>query len=137
MKFPYLIVAIILISNVISCKKNSTMKNETKQITVKNDNGDIVGEMTLKNNILTGLCIWYNNDQNPVSCGLFYDGKPSTGTFLNWSKFIPDLKKDPYKSDLYCKDWITMYEISHLSTNVDYSDLVETYINGKQIDKKL
>ncbi|MDT7828235.1 hypothetical protein RQM65_06130 [Pricia sp. S334] len=110
------------------------MKKENEQITIKNDNGDIVGEMTLKNGALNGLCIWYNSNQNPVSCGLFSDGEPYTGTFIDWSKFIPDLEKEPYRSNLYCKDWVTMFEISHLSTEVRYNHLIETYINGQKID---
>jgi hypothetical protein len=114
------------------CKKEKMNDNNT-QIIVKNDNGDIVGEIGVRDNKIHGLCIWYSGDQNPIACGLFNEGKPYTGTFANWSKFIENWDGGTYQTDLYCQDWVTMFELRSISQATNFNEIIESYSKGQLI----
>lgn len=126
---------IFLLFNILSCNKATNMEHKTTQQIVKNNKQQIVAEIGIKNNKIHGLCIWYNSTQNPITCGLFNEGKPYSGTFINWSLFLPELENNPYKKDLYCKDWVTMFEISHISKEINFNHLIEIYVNGEKINQ--
>ena len=116
------------------CKEEKMDDNRT-QILVKNDNGDIVGEIGIKDNKIHGLCIWYNSNQNPIACGLFNEGLPYAGTIANWSKFIENWGGDSYDLDLYGQDWVTMFEMSSASQAINFDKILESYSNGQLIQK--
>lgn len=47
---------------------------------------------------------------------LFNNGVPLTGTFLNWADFFCDFPKEgPFEAELYCQDWVTIFEAGFLS----------------------
>ncbi|RZJ51065.1 MAG: hypothetical protein EOO19_01670 [Chryseobacterium sp.] len=109
------------------------MKNEIQHI-IKNNNV-IVLEYSIENNQLDGVCKWYSLDGTLLTNGIFKDGKPYEGSFLNWSLKIQNIFKDnPYEVDTYCKDWIEFYESGFDSNLPDYNEFTEFYKEGKKIN---
>ena len=125
---------IILLTSLTTCTnntKNNKMKNENQHI-IKNNNV-IVLEYTLKNNHLDGVCKWYSMDGTLLTNGIFKEGKPYEGSFLNWSLKIQNaFKEDPYETTIYCRDWVEFYESGFDSNLPDYNEFMEFYQNGEK-----
>ena len=124
------IVIIIILSN---CNQTNMQESKTQTI-VRDQQQNIIAELGVKDGQLNGLAIWYNTSSNPVSCGLFFEGKPYTGTFVNWSEFIDDWGDDPYVLEKYAKDYMTMFENGPFGIDRPIDGLIETYVNGTKID---
>lgn len=116
-----------------NCNKTNMQESKT-QIIVRNEQQNIVAELGVKNDTLNGLAIWYNSDGNPVACGLFYNGKPYTGTFLNWSEFIDEWGDDPYLLSKYAKDYMSMFEAGPIGIDRPINELIDSYVNGQKLD---
>src|SRR6266705_275734 len=87
------------------------MTGITREMAIKSDSGESVSRMNLRDSVLEGRCEWYDGWNNLVSYGVFRDGIPFTGTFLNWTRFFGHLRQEhPYDPTVYCQDWITIFE---------------------------
>ncbi|RPH32885.1 MAG: hypothetical protein EHM93_07515 [Bacteroidales bacterium] len=107
---------------------------ERKNIIVRNKRNETVGLIGIEDGVLHGHCEWYNSKGKLISYGLFKKGYPFTGTFLNWSNFLPiSNKNNKYDQEFYCKDWITIYESSFLSESPKYEKIIEAYCNGLRL----
>lgn len=95
--------------------------------------GHTVARMSVAQGRLEGLCEWFDLQGNKLCSGTFSNGKPQTGTFLNWSLHFGEFAgEDPWKPDLYCRDWVTIFEGSHDSALPDYSRFTEVWEDGKK-----
>ncbi|NOU16598.1 MAG: hypothetical protein HOO91_03445 [Bacteroidales bacterium] len=107
---------------------------EGKNIIIKNKRNETVGIMGIENGVLHGPCEWYNGQGKLISYGLFNEGYPIAGTFLNWANFSPiSDKSNKYDLTFYCTDWITIFESSFLSESPKYEKLIEAYYNGLKL----
>ena len=78
-----------------------------KESTVKSDKGFVVIKGSTLNGSMEGECIWYDGTGKPILNGIFRDGKPFSGTFVDWSLEFKELKSDPFEPKEYAKDWVT------------------------------
>jgi hypothetical protein len=131
-------ILIIILTALTACnnnKKKDKMKNEDQHI-IKNNNVTVL-EYAIKDNRLNGTCKWYSLDGILISNGIFKDGKPYEGSFLNWSLKIQNIfKDDPYEVTIYCRDWVAFYENSFDSNLPDYDEFLEFYEKGTPLLKK-
>ena len=110
------------------------MAKITKDVVIKTDRGDVVARMNLKDAVLDEHCEWYDGLGNLVAYGFFNNGAPLTGTFLNWANFFSDFpQEDPFEGELYCQDWVTIFEASFLSESPKYELVTESYSNGRKL----
>ncbi len=87
------------------------MEETTKGIVIKNDLGEVVARINVRDDVLHGHCEWRDGRGSLIAYGFFKDGAPFSGTFLNWSNFLNQLPKDnPYDAAAYCQDWVTIFE---------------------------
>lgn len=126
----YILFLAIVLGN---CKnKNEIKMNRTYKHTIKSK-GVIILEYELKDKKLHGNCNWYSLKGVMLSSGEFKNGKPFTGSFLNWSKVINNIfKEDVYEIESYCKDWVTFYESGFDSALPKYITFLEFYNEGKK-----
>lgn len=110
------------------------MQESKTQRIVRDQQQNIIAELGVQDGQLSGLAIWYNSNSNPVSCGLFFEGKPYTGTFVNWSLFIDEWGEDPYELEKYAKDYMSMFENGPFGIDRPIDTIIETYVNGIKID---
>ena len=104
------------------------------KLIIKDESGKIVAEMSLQNGELNGLCKWFDGTGELVAVGLFKEGQPWSGTFLNWSLFFPSEQGSPiYSLEQHGRDWITLYESQFDSEEPDYEPVVESYCRGKRV----
>lgn len=101
---------------------------------IKNKNDEIVARVGIRDGVLHGHCEWYDGCGKLVAYGLFNSGSPIVGTFLNWARYFsePDKNSD-YAREIYCKDWITVFESGFLSETPKYEMVIEAYYNGQKI----
>ena len=110
------------------------MEETTREIVIKNDTGQIVARVNLRDAVLHGHCEWRDGRDNLVAYGFFKDGAPLTGTFLNWSRFLNQIpKSNPYDATLYCQDWVTVFEISFASEPPKYEMVIEAFYKGRAL----
>ena len=94
---------------------------------IENHQGTTVAILETLNNNLHGHAKWYNPKGEEVASGEFRDGKPWSGTLLNWSRYIDG---DPFSLDHYAKDWVTFFESMYDSEIPDYDTVKEKYQDG-------
>lgn len=104
----------------------------TREIVIRSDMGDLVARINLDGGVLHGQCEWYDGSGELVACGVFKNGLPFTGTFLNWSRFFAD-PTSSYDANNYCKDWVTIFEAGFDSELPNYERVIEAYCKGRQI----
>lgn len=117
-------------------KKIKTFDNmdKTEKIIIKDDFDKVMAVMYVNNLLLHGRCKWYNGRGELVSDGEFQNGKPYTGTFINWSNFLGEFNEEnPYDTSVYCKDWITRFELSFRSEYPKYDIVLENYYEGEKV----
>lgn len=108
------------------------MAGITKEIVIKNKLGEIVARINVRDNVLHGHCEWYDGSGNLIAYGFFMNGAPFTGTFLNWTNFLTQLRKEnPYDVAVYCQDWVSVFEACFRSELPKYEMVIEAYFNGK------
>lgn len=101
---------------------------------IRNKRNELVAKAETKEGVLHGHCEWHNGIGSVISYGLFDDGSPMSGTFLNWAKYFPEFSKyDDYDPSIYCKDWITVFESGFLSESPKYEMVIEAYYNGVRL----
>ena len=136
-KATYKLISILLVTIFItSCisEKNRNKKMEIKKHIIENNNQKVL-EYSVRNNQLHGECIWYAHNGVMIASGVFKDGKPYTGSFLNWSKVIDNIfLEDNYEVKTYCRDWISFYESGFDSKSPDYTSFLEFYDQGKRVE---
>lgn len=113
---------------------NNSQNDEIETITVKNKQGNVVLEAHASGNKLEGNCIWYSSQGDVVAKGVFKNGKPWEGTFIDWTRFVSDSTAAPYDRDFYCRDWVSHFEMSFLSNRVDYAPLIVRYKDGQGVE---
>jgi hypothetical protein len=113
-----------------TASKEQEKTKEMEELIVKNDHGKTVMRGYMLNGKMEGVCVWYDGAGQTVSEGTFKEGKPHDGTFLDWSLFFGEEITEPYVPSVYAKDWVTPFESSFLSQQVDYSKVRVTYENG-------
>lgn len=107
---------------------------ESQRIEVKSESGDVVAVMHVQEGLLHGSCQWFNQQGEQVSTGIFKNGTPYNGTFLNWSLYFLNIdKQNPYELKAYSTDHITLFHDSRLSERPDYNKLLETYKEGVKV----
>lgn len=110
------------------------MTGLTKEMVIRNKSGGIVSRMNVIENKLHGHCEWYDGKGDLIAYGIFKDGIPFTGTFLNWAKFLTELDKEyPYNVENYCKDWVTIFETHFLSEQPKYELILEAFFNNEKL----
>jgi len=110
--------------------------DKTEKIIIKNDLNKIVAVMYVSNSLLNGQCKWYDSRGELISDGEFIRGKPYTGTFINWSNFLGEFNQEyPYDISVYCKDWVTRFEMSFRSERPKYDIVLENYNKGEKVIK--
>lgn len=111
------------------------MTEQADKTVIRNADGErIVAIMDIADNMLNGTCVWYNGNGDPIAYGLFRQGVPWAGTFINWSTAFGEInKEDPYAVEAYCKDWVSIYEAGFDSISPTYRNLIEAYENGRRI----
>ena len=110
------------------------MSKKSNNILIRNKRNELVAQVGIKNEVLHGHCEWHSGTGHLVAYGLFYDGSPNAGTFLNWAKHFPEFAKySNYDPEIYCKDWITIFESGFLSEFPKYEMVIEAYCNGVRL----
>jgi hypothetical protein len=109
------------------------MAETAKEVVIKTERGEVVARINLEDAVLHGHCEWYDGWGNLIAYGFFKNGTPFTGTFLNWTKFFGDLRKeDPYDAKAYCKDWVTVFEACFRSESPKYEMVIEAYCKEQE-----
>lgn len=104
------------------------------ELIVKGESGNIVARMSVRDGELNGQCRWFDGAGELVAVGFFKQGRPWSGTFLNWSSFLPGDEGSPtYSQQRHGRDWITLYESTFDSVAPDYQPIIEAYCKGKRI----
>ena len=110
------------------------MTAPTDEIVIQNAIGNTVGRFNVKNELLHGRCVWFDGNGNPVADGIFEEGIPFTGSFLNWANFFPDVSKAaPYDLKVYRQDWVSRFEECFRSQRPKYDMVLETYVDGTRV----
>jgi hypothetical protein len=108
----------------------------TRERVVKTAQGELVGRMNLRDAALQGVCEWYDGHGDLVAFGIFENGAPYTGTFLNWSKHFSGFGSDaPFDPAVYCQNWVTLFEAGYLSESPKYQTVIEAYSRGKKLEQ--
>jgi len=107
------------------------MSKKINNILIKNKQNELVALINVKDTVLHGHCEWYDKRGNLIAYGFFKNGAPFTGTFLNWTNFFTELRKEnPYDAIVYCQDWVSKFEACFLSELPNYAMVIEAYYNG-------
>lgn len=110
------------------------MTEPAEERTIGTASGGIAARVTVKDGVLDGLCEWYDSRGRPVARGSFERGVPHTGTFLNWASYFSDFNgRAPYDAEIYCRDWITIFEAGFFSQSPQYELVSEHYRDGRKI----
>jgi hypothetical protein len=108
--------------------------SEPSKTIIKNREGGVIARIDRRDAVLEGLCEWYDGQRNLLSCGVFHNGRPFAGTFLNWSNFFSEFEKDsPFDPAVYCRDWLSLFEASFRSESPKYEILIEAYFRGAKL----
>lgn len=116
-----------------SGQNESKSEDQMKEIEINNLNGNLILKTQTVNNRLDGKCTWFNSDGEVLSDGVFDNGKPYEGSFLDWSLYFQG-ENISYDPESYCQDWVSTFEGSFLSKKVDYSLVTVVYKNGIKVD---
>jgi hypothetical protein len=110
------------------------MASNSEEIVITSDGGQVVARMNSAAGVLHGHCEWFDLWGSLVAYGVFENGVPFTGTFLNWSRFFADTADpNPYDANQYCKDWVTIFEAGFDSESPNYERVIEVYCKGQRI----
>lgn len=110
------------------------MTAQTGELVIKNGMGNTVALFNVKNDMLHGRCVWFDTNGNLVADGIFKEGIPFTGSFLNWANFFTDVSKAaPYNPKVYGQDWVSRFEECFRSERPKYDMVLETYVDGTRV----
>ena len=109
------------------------MSGKSQEVIIRTEQGRAVARINLKGAALHGHCEWYDGAGDLIAYGFFKDGAPFTGTFPNWTKFFSSPgAEDPYDPAVYCRDWVTFFEMSFASSPPNYESVLEAYYKGRE-----
>ena len=110
------------------------MTARTDETVIQNRMGHTVVRFSVKDGLLHGRCVWCDGSGNPVADGVFEQGRPLTGSFLNWANFFSDVSgAAAYDPKVYGQDWVTSFEECFLSERPKYDMVRETYRDGTRV----
>jgi hypothetical protein len=130
----------LLLASLAACPPTTVSTREEAAITpvtkeVRAPSGQIVARMQVRDGVLDGPCEWFDGHGREVARGTFSHGAPRDGTFLDWSRYQPDLK-DPWTVAQHSKDWITLFEAGYLSQSPDYQLVRVAYQAGVRLEPR-
>ena len=107
-----------------------------EEIVIKAESGALVARLNLKDAVLDGHCEWFDGRGDAIAYGLFKNGIPFSGTFLNWTKYFSHLAGGtPYDPKTYCQDWVTMFESCFDSEPPKYELVLEAYFKEQEYSR--
>jgi acyl-CoA thioesterase I len=104
--------------------------------TIQSVNGRRIAIYHLQNNVLEGSFEWFNGQGESIANGIYKNGLPWSGTFLNWSVVFGEFdKENVWEIKLYCRDWVTLFEGGYDSAIPDYGRVMEGFEVGVRKDQ--